>query len=118
MSSRASVAVQATAEVSSPSAASILNQMQGVTITQGWDVICALSIGQINSLFAAQYVQNLSQGEQLPPINDTVPVIGNISVQFSQLILGPPLVSFSPQLAPQELNLTVPFLSGSILTIT
>lgn len=110
MSSKTAVAL----ESGGPSPTSILNLMQGTTITQGWDVICAMSVDQINALFAQQYVQNLSQGDTLPPINDRVHIAGNIWVQFSGLTLGPPLVSFSPELEPQELSLSIQFVSGMV----
>ena len=110
MSSKPAVAL----ENAGPSPSLILNLMQGITITQGWDVICAMSVEQINALFAQQYIQDLSQGETLPPINDTVHIVDNIWVRFSGLTLGPPLVSFSPGLEPQELSLSIQFLSGMV----
>ena len=106
-----------TAHLTASPVDSILAQMQGLTITQGWDVVCAMQADRINDLLAQQYVMNLSGGETLPPISDTVPVIENISVQFVDLTLGPPLISFSPTLAPQELNLTIDFLSGTVTTV-
>ena len=106
-----------TAHLTASPVDSILAQMQGLTITQGWDVVCAMQADRINDLLAQQYVMNLSGGETLPPISDTVPVIENISVQFVELTLGPPLISFSPTLAPQELNFTINFLSGTVMTV-
>ena len=94
MSSKTAVAL----EGDGPSPSLILNLMQGITITQGWDVVCAMSVDQINALFSLQYIQNLSQGDTLPPINDRVHIAADIWVQFSGLTLGPPLVSFSPGL--------------------
>jgi hypothetical protein len=110
MSSKTAVAL----EGDGPSPSLILNLMQGITITQGWDVVCAMSVDQINALFSLQYIQNLSQGDTLPPINDRVHIAADIWVQFSGLTLGPPLVSFSPGLEPQELSLSIQFLSGMV----
>lgn len=95
----------------------ILSQMQGKTITSGWDVVCAMEADRINDLLAQQYVANLQQGTTLTPINATVPVIENISVQFVDLTLGPPLISFDPDLEPQELHLTINFISGLVNTV-
>lgn len=96
---------------------SILAQMQGKTITSGWDVVCAMEADRINDLLEQQYVANLSQSNTLSPINATVPVIENISVQFVNLTLGPPLISFDPDLEPQELHLTINFISGLVNTV-
>lgn len=96
---------------------SILDQMQGKTITCGWDVVCAMEADRINDLLVQQYVANLKQGNNLPPINATVPVIENISVQFVDLTLGPPLIRFDPDLEPQELHLTINFVSGLVNTV-
>lgn len=96
---------------------SILAQMQGKTITSGWDVVCAMEADRINDLLAQQYVANFQHGTTLPPINATVPVIENISVQFVDLTLGPPLISFDPDLEPQELHLTINFISGLVNTV-
>lgn len=96
---------------------SILAQMYGKTITCGYDVVCAMEADRINDLLAQQYVANLQQGTTLPPINATVPVIGNISVEFVDLTLGQPLISFDPDLEPQELHLTINFISGLVNTV-
>ena len=41
----------------------ILSWMQGQTVTQGWDVVCAIAIDKINEWFLQQYVDRLSGGE-------------------------------------------------------
>lgn len=105
------------ARVAADPVESILSQMQGKSITSGWDVVCAMEADRINDLLAQQYVANLRQGTTLPPINATVPVIENISVQFIDLTLGPPLISFDPDLEPQELHLTINFISGLVNTV-
>lgn len=52
----------------------ILSWMQSRTVTQGWDVICAIAIDKINEWFLQQYVDRLSGGEDAV-INGTVPVL-------------------------------------------
>lgn len=96
---------------------SILVQMYGKTITCGYDVVCAMEADLINDLLAQQYVAHVKQGTTLPPINATVPVIGNISVQFIELTLGPPLISFDPGLDPGEVILSINFISGLVNTV-
>ncbi|MBU7016149.1 MAG: hypothetical protein HXS44_01470 [Theionarchaea archaeon] len=94
----------------------ILTQMQGHTLTEGWDVINAMDAPRINKLFHQQYVNYLYEGDALPPINDTVQITEtpNIQAQFVDVILGPPLITFSPSLDPQEALLSIPFLSGTV----
>lgn len=94
----------------------ILSWMQGKTVTQGWDVVCAIAYDKINDWFLEQYVDRLSNGENAV-INATVPQAGGISVQAVGLTLGPPLISFSPTLPPDTVGLTVNFLSGQVNVI-
>jgi len=95
---------------------SILSWMQGKTVTQGWDVVCAIAYDKINEWFLEQYVDRLSNGENAV-INATVPQAGGISVQAVGLTLGPPLIHFSPTLPPDTVGLTVNFLSGQVNVI-
>lgn len=94
----------------------ILSWMQGRTVTQGWDVICAIAYDKINEWFLQQYVERLSQGEQAV-INGSVPQAGGISIQAANLTLGPPLISFSPTSPPGYMALTVNFLSGQVSVV-
>lgn len=96
----------------SPTAA-ILSWMQGRTVTQGWDVVCAIAYDKINEWFLQQYVERLRGGED-PVINGSVPQAGGISIQAVNLTLGPPLISFSPTFPPNYVGLTVNFLSGQV----
>lgn len=96
---------------------SILAQMHGKTITRGYDVVCAMEADLINALLAQQYVANVKRGALLPPITATVPVIQNISVQFVDLTLGSPLISFDPRLDPGKIILTIGFISGLVNTV-
>lgn len=96
---------------------SILAQMSGKTITCGYDVVCAMEADLINDLLAQQYVAHVKQGTTLPPINATIPVVANISVQFIDLTLGPPLISFDPSLDPGDVILSINFISGLVYTV-
>ena len=96
---------------------SILAQMYWKTITCGYDVVCAMEADLINDLLAQQYVSKVKQGSTLPPINATVPVIENISVQFIELTLGSPLISFDPSLDPGDVILSINFISGLVNTV-
>lgn len=104
------------------SASDILNQLQGSSITNGWDVINALDAQKINSLLQQQFVKKSYQQQNLPPINDTTAtgpgsMFGTPMVQFVNVTLGTPLVSFSPTLLPQQANLQIPFVSGIVNSI-
>ena len=62
-------------------------------------MVCAIAFDKINEWFLPQYVERLSNGEGAV-INGTVPLptgnnAGNISAEFVDLTLGPPLISFS-----------------------
>jgi hypothetical protein len=94
----------------------ILAWMQGRTVTQGWDVVCAIAYDKINEWFLEQYVDRLLNGENAV-ITASVPQAGNISVQATDLTLGPPLISFSPTLPPNTVGLTVNFLSGQVSVV-
>jgi len=96
---------------------SILAHMSGKTITCGYDVVCAMEADLINDLLAQQYVAHVKQGTTLPPINATIPVVANISVQFIDLTLGPPLISFDPSLDPGDVILSINFISGLVYTV-
>src|ERR1700743_1138315 len=91
----------------------ILAEMQGRTVTQGWDVVCAISCDKINEWFLQQYVDRLGSGETAV-INGTVPLLGGVALQAVNLTLGPPLISFSPSLPPDTVGLTINFLSGLV----
>jgi len=91
----------------------ILSWMQSRTVTQGWDVICAIAIDKINEWFLQQYVDRLSGGEDAV-INGTVPLTGDESIQAVNLTLGPPLISFSPTSSADSVELTINFLSGQV----
>ena len=92
----------------------ILSWMQGRTVTQGWDVACAIAYDKINEWFLEQYVDRLLNNGENAVITASVPQAGGISVQASGLTLGPPLISFSPTLPPGTVGLTVNFLSGQV----
>jgi hypothetical protein len=73
----------------------ILSWMQGRTVTQGWDVVCAIACDKINEWFLEQYVDRILNGENAV-ITASVPQAGGIAFQAAGLTLGPPLISFSP----------------------
>jgi hypothetical protein len=94
----------------------ILNQMQGQSITQGWDVVCAMNADRINELFAQQYALKVFQNNNLPPSSGTVTLqAGTLAVQFINVVLGPPLISFTPN--SNDANLQIKFVSGTVNTV-
>ncbi len=84
--------------------------------TQGYDVVSILAADRVNELFAQEYVDRASAGEAFPPVSGRVAVSGNQYASFSGLTLGQPLISFSPGAGPQDADLRIEFLSGTVTT--
>jgi hypothetical protein len=101
-----------------PSIDQIVSQMQGRGVTQGWDVVIAQSARVVNELFQRQFVAGLATREQLLTVSGTVPVVENISVELTDVVLGPPEVSFDPAKEPQSAAVTIPLISGLAQTTT
>ncbi|MGW4642726.1 hypothetical protein ACWEN6_29700 [Sphaerisporangium sp. NPDC004334] len=95
----------------------VLRHLRGKGVTQGWDVVCALSAHKVNELFQRQFVQDLVSGDHLPPISGTVPIIDDYTVEFADVVLGHPLIAFDPALDPQAARLTIPVVSGIARTV-
>lgn len=91
----------------------ILGWMQGRTVTEGWDVVCAIAYNKVNEWFLEQYVDRLSAGEDAV-INGSVTEAGGVAIQAVNLTLGPPLINFSPTYPANYVGLTVNFLSGQV----
>lgn len=91
----------------------ILGWMQGRTVTEGWDVVCAIAYDKVNEWFLEQYVDRLSAGEDAV-INGSVTEAGGVAIQAVNLTLGPPLINFSPTYPANYVGLTVNFLSGQV----
>jgi hypothetical protein len=92
----------------------LLASMQQKTVTLGWDVVVAYNAASLNDLFAAQYVTNVRTGNNLPPINATLNMSSGLSVQLVDVVLGPPLISFTPG-SSQQANITMNFVGGELL---
>ncbi len=71
----------------------VLGQMQGKTVTGGWDAVCVLDLGQANAYFLESY---LSEDPVAPVkrLRAAVPVIPNRLYYELDLQLGPPLVRY------------------------
>ncbi len=96
-----------------PSVDELLSAMQDQSITEGWDVICAMDADKINTLFAQQYVLQVEQQPTFFTLNGTYTIQQDIlSVEFINLVLGPPLISFNP--GTDEANLQMNFVSGTV----
>ena len=91
--------------------------MQGKTVTQGWDVLCAIAYDKINEWFLEQYVGRLMGGEDAV-INGSVSQAGGTSsIQAVDLTLGPPLIRFDTTFPPDTVGLTINFFSGQVNVI-
>lgn len=84
--------------------------------TLGWDVVVAYNADAVNDLFAQQYVLNLRTQQNLPPISGAV-TVGEVNVQFNDIVVGPPLISFPPAGSSNDVLVTMNFVSGSTLQI-
>ena len=77
------------------SLASMLAAMTGVSVTQGWDAVCAMSLDQLNcQLFQAWL--NAVPGQSCASITSSVQVDAATQVQLDVQV-GPPLLEFTGQ---------------------
>ena len=95
--------------VTSPPA--LVNDMQGTSMTEGWDAIVAISAQDVNSIFQTTFANNCSQGET-NTISATTNIPDGLEAQLINLVLGQPLIQFSPSNQSQQASLTIPMLGG------
>ena len=79
-------------------------------------MVSIVAADRVNELFGQEYVTRAAAGEAFAPVSGRVAIGGNQYATFSGLVLGQPLISFSPGAQPQEANLRVEFLSGTVTT--
>jgi hypothetical protein len=91
-------------------------QRTQLSCTQGYDVVSILAADRVNELFGQEYVARTAAGEAFAPVTGRVAISGNQYASFSGLTLGQPLISFSPGAQPQEADLRIEFLSGTVTT--
>jgi hypothetical protein len=91
-------------------------QRTQLSCTQGYDVVSILAADRVNELFGQQYVDRVANGEAFAPVSGRVALGGNLYASFSGITLGQPLISFSPGAEPQDANLRIEFLSGTVTT--
>jgi hypothetical protein len=82
--------------------------------TQGYDVVSILAADRVNELFGQQYVTWAAADAGFAPVNGTAQIAGNLEAVFTDVRLGPPLISFSPGAEPQDADLRVEFMSGTV----
>jgi hypothetical protein len=97
----------------------LLQELQGQSITQGWDVVCAMSADRANSLLAQQYVANLAGEETMPAINGDYPIDQSTGLyaRFTGVTLGPPEIAFDPVNDPQAVILSLCFQQGTFAVV-
>jgi hypothetical protein len=105
--------------MSTPPAAiqAVLNLMTGKTVTLGWDVVAGYGASSVNELFAQQFVTNVRANQNLAPITANVQV-GNTEVQLQNVVLGPPLISFSETVGTQQAIVQMNFVSGNVIVMS
>jgi hypothetical protein len=94
----------------------VLNALSRKSMTCGWDVLVGYNAAAVNKLFAQQFVANTKANQNLPTIKEGNILIGGLDVGFMNLIIGPPLISFSGDLTSQQAIVTMNFLSGRVFT--
>jgi hypothetical protein len=96
-----------------PTLDALTTALQGKTITQGWDVVHAMSADKVNDLLQRQFVTNVVKSSNLPPVEGKVPIAyTNLSVELVDLVLGSPLITFDPQHASGTASISIPVVSG------
>jgi len=100
----------------SNSLGTVLSTLSKGSQTLGWDVVAAYNASAINDMMVTQYVTNLKASQNLPPMSGTTSIAGS-TLHYSNLVLGPPLISFPADLANEEVLVTMSFLSGSTYLI-
>jgi hypothetical protein len=95
-----------------PTLDALTTALDGMTITQGWDVVHAMSAGKVNDLLQRQFVMDLAEHSNLPPVDGKVLIAGNLSVELVDLVLGSPLIAFQPKLSSGTAAITIPVVSG------
>ena len=105
-----------------PSPTDLLNEMQGLTVTAGWDVVNGMAAGTLNQLLQEQYVEKAYNQQNLPPINGQVVIssnlFGTISAQFVDVVLSAPLIQIDAALDAQSVLLRMDFVSGVVNLVT
>lgn len=86
----------------------LLAQMAGRTITNGWDVVCAMSAERISQLFEDKYKQGEKSGLLYEIKHTEESVLGSISFDF---FIGPPFISFIKK-DPSRCNLRLEIKKG------
>jgi len=94
----------------------VLQMMTGKTVTLGWDVVVGYDASSVNDLFAQQFVGNVGTNQCFAPITVMVP-ISSVQVQLVNVVLGPPLISFNPQLTDQQATVDLNFVAGDVLVL-
>lgn len=105
-----------------PSVTDLLNAMQGLTVTGGWDVVNGMAAGTLNQLLQEQYVEKAYAQQSLPPINGQVVIssnlFGTVSAQFVDVVLSAPLVQIDAGLDAQSVKLWMNFVAGVVNLVT
>ncbi|MCJ8205296.1 hypothetical protein [Pseudomonas sp. RGM2987] len=94
---------------------SLLNDMAGRSITNGWGAIVAFGREQLNRLLETQYLTWLHEGRFIPPISGVAYIDDRTeSMTLDGLLLGKPVLSFeSASLNQSKVTLTLNIVSGT-----
>lgn len=89
----------------------LLALMKDHSITNGWDVVCAMSATQLTQLFQCKYEQKVESGTLHNVKGSTKLILGCADYDFD---IGPPLISFIPN-DPTRCQVRLLILKGTIV---
>lgn len=94
---------------------SLLNRMQGGSITNKWGAIVAFGREQLNRLLEVQYLTWLHDGRFIPPISGVAYIDSRTeSMTLDGVLLGKPVLSFeSASLNESKVTLTMNLVGGT-----
>lgn len=93
----------------------VLTNMTGRSITNGWDAVCAINIDKANELFALRFADILAQGLENNPLvfSGTSP---DGTVILNNITLSQPLIQISLDISGSNVSLSFMLLAGTITT--
>jgi hypothetical protein len=93
----------------------VLADMSGQAITNGWDAVCAINIDKANELFALRFADTMAKGLD----NNSLVLSGTSSdgsVVLNTIVLSQPLIQISTDVSGSNINLSFILLAGTITT--
>ena len=94
---------------------SLLQRMQGKSVTLGWDAIVSMNRDKVNHLLEQQYIEQFNQNSFLKRIHGAVELDDNTTLEMTGLLLSQPRLSFvNASLTNSRALLTMDIVSGMV----